>query len=82
MANEWNAFERLRHAVLTEVPSLMGDGTWCLAEAGRVMKDAPDHVRQLSFCQKQLDRLVREGLLRLERGVYVPVKPVDRPAAP
>lgn len=80
MADEWNAFERLRHAVLTEVPSLMGDGTWCLAEAAMVMKGAPDHVRQLSFCQKQLNRLVQLRLLRFERGVYVPVKPVHRPA--
>lgn len=80
MAGEWNAFDRLRHAVLTEVPSLMGDGTWCLSEAALVMKDAPDHVRQLSFCQKQLDRLVQLRVLRFERGVYVPVKPVHRPA--
>lgn len=79
MADEWTAYERLRHAVLTEVPSLMGDGSWCLAEAGRVMKDAPDHVRQLDFIQKQLERLMYLGLLRYERGVYIPVKPVQRP---
>ncbi|MFF5778114.1 hypothetical protein ACFY7Y_14335 [Streptomyces virginiae] len=79
MADEWNAFEQLRHAVLTEVPPEMGDGSWCLKDAWQAMRGARDFKPQYSFVIKQLDRLATTGVLRLEAGVYVPVTPVHRP---
>lgn len=81
MTDEWNAYERLRHAVLTEVPTLLGTGAWCLDDAHLAMRGARGYRHSYRSCIEQLDRLVREGLLRLEQGAYVPVTPVQRPAA-
>lgn len=80
MSDEWNAYERLRHAVLTERPTVLGTGDWCLDDAHLAMRGAKGYRHSYSYCAAQLDQLVKEGLLRLERGVYVPVTPVQRPA--